>query len=54
MTFREFLEEKLIHAEPRITPITINDYTLFRSFGTGYKNTLTYNAQAVNGWNPKS
>ena len=47
------LEQKLIDIESLISPITIDDYALFRSFGNGYKNTLTYNAQAVNGWNPK-
>jgi hypothetical protein len=36
-----------------VTPITIKDFSLFRKFKNGYKNTLTYNAQAVNGWNPK-
>lgn len=53
MTPRSLLEEKLMQIEPRIVPITAADYTLFRHFGSGYKNTLTYHTQAVNGWNPK-
>lgn len=42
-----------MQTDPLITSIKSDDYTLFRSFGNGYKNMLTYNAQAVNGWNPK-
>ncbi len=53
MTPRSLLEEKLMQTEPHVKPIRFDDYTLFRQFGSGYKNTLTYNAQAVNGWNPK-
>jgi len=50
---RTFVERRLMKQNREITPITVDDYVLFPQFGDGYKNTLTYNAQAVNGWNPK-
>jgi len=50
---RNFLEKRLLKENEAITPITVDDYALFHQFGNGYKNTLTYNAQAVNGRNPK-
>ena len=53
MLERDAFQAKLMDQENRVSPITIDDYALFRQFGNGYKNTLTYNAQAVNGWNQK-
>lgn len=54
-TTRGYLEQRVIDRDivGFITPISVGDYGLFRQFGNGYKNTLTYNAQAVNGWNPR-
>src|SRR3989344_527401 len=50
---KTFIEKRLLKENEAITPITVDDYALFHQFGNGYKNTLTYNAQAVNGWSPK-